>query len=84
MACGKALSDDLRGVILYMAQQMDIASIVRYTGQKKRTVERVLSDFRHKGIVTRQHMATELRGTKRSLTAMESRVSSTDLLAGMV
>jgi hypothetical protein len=61
MAHGRALSDDLRGIILNMARQMDIASIVCYTGQKTRTVKRVLADYRREGTVARENMAKESR-----------------------
>jgi hypothetical protein len=77
MVRGQALSDDLRGVILNMARQMNISRIVSYTGQKKRTVARVISDYRHQRTVARRHVAKELRGAKRSLTAGSTRVSST-------
>ena len=45
MARGKALSDDLRDVLLHMAQSLDITTITGYTGCKRRTTERILSEI---------------------------------------
>jgi len=76
MVRGLPLSDDLRGVILYMVNIFDVETIVKYTGCKKRTVERVLADYRNNGTILRHHLqvAQELRGTKRSLTTTDVRV----------
>jgi len=43
MTRGKALSDDLRQVILNMACSLDINKISKYTGCKRRTIERIVS-----------------------------------------
>ncbi|KAH7924314.1 hypothetical protein BV22DRAFT_1196045 [Leucogyrophana mollusca] len=73
MARGKALSDDLRGAILNMARLWDIDNIVEFTGCRRRTVERILADYRRKGTVAREHLAADLRGLKRSLTVQDVR-----------
>jgi predicted transcriptional regulator len=74
MTRGKALSDDLRGAILNMARTLDVHSICSYTNCKKRTVERVLEDYRKKGTVMREHLRLEMRGAKRSMSPGDIRV----------
>jgi hypothetical protein len=64
MAYGQALLDDLCGIIINMARQMDIASIVHYTGQKTHTVKQVLADYQHKGTAIHKNMTKELYGAK--------------------
>ncbi|KAJ7163771.1 hypothetical protein C8R46DRAFT_1101532 [Mycena filopes] len=73
MTRGKALSDDLRGVLLNMARSMDIPAICRQTGCKRRTVERVMEDYRKKGTVMREHLRLEMRGAKRSMATADIR-----------
>jgi predicted DNA-binding transcriptional regulator len=77
MTRGKAMSDDLRGVLLNMARTMDISEICRHTGCKKRTVERVMEDYCKKGTVMREHLRLEMRGAKRSMTTGDIRVHFT-------
>ena len=74
MTRGRALSNDLRGAIVNMARSLDIDSIVRYTGCKRRTVERTLSDYRKKGTAARICLSKELRGAKRALRPADVRV----------
>jgi predicted transcriptional regulator len=74
MTRGKALSDDLQGAILNMARTLDVHSICSYTNCKKRTVERVLEDYRKKGTVMREHLRLEMRGAKRSMSPGDIRV----------
>lgn len=74
MTRGRPLSDDFRGAILNMARTLDVPSIVKYTGCKKRTIHRVLEDYRKKGTILRKHMTKELRGAKRSLTNADVQV----------
>jgi len=73
MTRGHALSDDLRGAILNMAHSLDVDNICKYTGCKKRTVQRILEDYRKKGSVIREHMRQETRGAKRRLTTGDIR-----------
>jgi len=76
MARGKALSDDLRDVLLHMAQSLDINTITHYTGCKRRTVERILSDFRRTGSVSRQHLRLDpLQGRRRAVKDQDVQVS---------
>ncbi|KAJ7474619.1 Homeodomain-like protein [Mycena galericulata] len=56
MTRGKALSDDLRGVILNMGMTQDIDNIMKLTGVKRRTIERIFADYRNKGTVMRAHV----------------------------
>ncbi|KIL55693.1 hypothetical protein M378DRAFT_17709 [Amanita muscaria Koide BX008] len=72
MVRGRPLSDGLRAVILNMSISMDIPSIIHHTRCKKRTIERVLSDYRRRGTVMRDHLR-ELRGAKCVLTAADVR-----------
>ena len=74
MAPGKALSDDLRDVLLYMAQSLDISSITHYTGCKRRTIEQILADYRCKGTTARQPLRKMLQGRKRAMKDQDVRV----------
>jgi transposase len=74
MTRGRALSNDLRGAIVNMAWSLDIDSIVQYTGCKRRTVERILSDYRKNGTTTRICLSKELRGAKRALRSADVEV----------
>jgi CRP-like cAMP-binding protein len=80
MTRGKSLSDDLREVIINMACSLDIRNIINYTGCKRRTIERILSDYRQKGTVIRKNLTGNLRGRKRSLRARDAHVRPTILL----
>ncbi|KAJ7450497.1 Homeodomain-like protein [Mycena galericulata] len=73
MTRGKPLSDDLRGVLLNMAMHHDVDTIADLTGVGHRTIERLLSDYRKKGTVVREHMYQELRGRKRCLTGRDTK-----------
>lgn len=57
-----------------MARSLDFNSIVQYTGCKRRTVERILSDYRKKGTAAQIHLSKELRGAKRALRPADVRV----------
>ncbi|KZP21981.1 hypothetical protein FIBSPDRAFT_860149, partial [Athelia psychrophila] len=72
MARGKPYSDDLREVIISLARHLDIDSIVQYTeGRcKHRSIERLLAEYRRKGLITCKCTAKNLRGAKRTLTAV--------------
>jgi transposase len=74
MTHGQALFNDLRGAIVNMARSLDIDSIVQYTGCKRRTVERTLSDYRKKGTAVRVRLSKELCGAKRALRPADVRV----------
>ncbi len=74
MTRSKPLSDDLRGAILAMARTHDVNTIVLQTGQKKHTIERILSDYCKKGTVMQQHLRKELRGAKQVLTVTDMNV----------
>lgn len=81
MPRGKPLSDDLRGVIINMGMSQDIPNIVKLTGVKRRTIERIFADYRNKGTVMRGHMYKELRGRKHSLTVADTKVRSASSLS---
>jgi len=75
MARGKALSDDLRDVLLHMAQSLDVNTITKYTGCKRRTIERILSDFRKMGSVARRHLRKgSLQGRRRTMKGQDVQV----------
>lgn len=71
---GKPLSDDLRGAILNMARYLDVEAIKNYTGCARRTIERILADYRRRGTVMREHVHQTIRGNRRSLTGADVRV----------
>jgi len=75
MARGKQISDDLRETIVQMAKKLNILHIMHYTGHKRRTIERILSDFRRHGTGARQRRGIALRGRKRVLKTGDIRVS---------
>ena len=68
MPRGRALSDDSRWIILHMSATLDIENIVHHTGIPRRTIERILTEFRNRGTVNRLRLPTELRGGARMLT----------------
>ena len=74
MTRGQALSDDLRGAIVNMARSLDVESISQYTGCKRRTIERTLSDYRKKGTAVQTRVSKELWGAKRALGPTDVRV----------
>jgi len=74
MPRGKALSDDLRGVILNMSMYLSVNQIRDYTGITKWTIYRILQDFQRRGSVARAHLMQSLQGRKRSLTTTDVRV----------
>lgn len=53
MTGGAALSEDLRGVLVYMRHTscLDVKTISQLTGIPRRTVYHVLSIYKHTGIV---------------------------------
>ncbi|KAH7902893.1 Homeodomain-like protein [Hygrophoropsis aurantiaca] len=73
MVRGKALSADLRLAVLNMARHWDVPNIVKFTGCKTRTVERILSDYRRKGTVLQDRHAGALQGLKKKLTTHDIR-----------
>jgi transposase len=76
MPQGKAISDDLREVLLHMAQFLDLTSIAHYTGCKRCTMERILSDYRRNGTV-KQKAKIRLQGRRRLMKDQDVRVSRT-------
>ena len=74
MTRGRPLSNDLRRAIVNMAQSLDIDSIIQYTGCKRRSIERILSDYHKKGTTARICHSKELRGAKRALKSADVRV----------
>ena len=63
MARGKALSQDLRWVIVRMRRALTITKIMQYTGQKRRSIERILSIHRKTGGVSpRSHGRQSIAG----------------------
>jgi hypothetical protein len=77
MTRGKALSRDLRWVIVRMHRALTVAEIMRYTGLKRRTIERVLSVHRNTGGVWPQsHGRRSMAGRNRILSDDEIAVSS--------
>lgn len=81
MVRGRPLSDDLRAAIVHMAHSLDIDSIVHFSGCKKRTVQRVLAEFRDTGTSTRSRLRRQLCGPKRVLTRADVGVSRDSLLS---
>jgi hypothetical protein len=77
MARGKALSQDLRWVIVRMHRALTITEIMRYTNLKHRTIERVLSIHRKTGgFWSRNHGRRSMAGRNRILSDNEIAVSS--------
>ncbi|KZP05199.1 hypothetical protein FIBSPDRAFT_877791 [Athelia psychrophila] len=66
MTRGKPCLDDLREVIISLARHLDIDSIVRCTEGAL-----LLAEYRHKGLIGRRRTAKDLRGAKRSITAVD-------------
>ncbi|KAJ7133200.1 hypothetical protein C8R44DRAFT_730396 [Mycena epipterygia] len=67
MTRGRPLSQDLRWSLLKMARSHDIATISKLTGVGKRTVERLMSDYRKYGTAARWGPGRSLRGQKRKI-----------------
>ncbi|KLO09048.1 Homeodomain-like protein, partial [Schizopora paradoxa] len=67
MTSGSPLSDDLRGVLVFMhvSRSLDAKTISQWTGVPKRTVFRVLSNWRKTGGV--KQVTEEKRGRPRAL-----------------
>ena len=76
MPRGRALSDDSRWIILQMTATMDLDTITFHTGVKKRTIQRILSDFKHHGTANRKQVPSELCGAPRVLSNENVGVSS--------
>jgi transposase len=68
MPHGKAISEDLRWVIIHMSTKLSlqIDTISNLTTVSRRTIEGVLSRHRQTGLVVRQDL-TDSRGRKRAL-----------------
>jgi hypothetical protein len=76
MVRGRTLSDDLRDVLLHMAQSLDINTITKYTSCKRRTIERIISDFSKMGSVARRHLRKgSLQGRRRAMKGQDVQVS---------
>jgi hypothetical protein len=67
MPRGWALSDDSQWIILQMTATMGVDAIVYHTGVKRRTIERILSDFRHSGTANWRKVPGKLRGAPQVL-----------------
>ncbi|GBE79738.1 hypothetical protein SCP_0209390 [Sparassis crispa] len=61
MPRGKALSNDLRQVLVNMVCRLDLPKIVEYTQCKKHTVERMLQDYQHHHTASRILLRRDLR-----------------------
>ena len=57
-----------------MARSLDLNSIVQYSGCKRCTVERIISDYHKKGTAARICLSKELRGAKQVLWPADVRV----------
>lgn len=57
MAKGKAISDDLRGVVIRMVAELRVplAKVCEYTGVPRRSVERILTTYKRTGQSARDH-----------------------------
>ena len=77
MVKGRPLSDDLRKVILNMAQHFDVASIHHYTGCATRSIERLLTDWRKNSTIVRDLTARRRRGKRQILSGTNIRVHLT-------
>ena len=79
MTSGSPLSDDLRGVLVFMhiSRSLDAKTISEWTGVPKRTVFRVLSNWRKTGGV--KQASEEKRGRPRALDFADTKVRSTFL-----
>jgi hypothetical protein len=69
MTRGRPLSQDLRWSLLKMARVHDIKTISNLTGVGKRTVERLMSDYRKYGTAARWGPGRSLRGQKSTSSA---------------
>jgi Homeodomain-like domain len=73
MAGRKRISDDLRWAIVRMRRALPIQEIMRFTGIKRRTIERILSEHRRLGAFIRdQHFRA---GRKRIINDADDAVS---------
>ncbi|KAJ7139631.1 hypothetical protein C8R44DRAFT_727656 [Mycena epipterygia] len=75
MTRGRPLSQDLRWSLLKMARTHDINTISRLTGVGKRTVERLMSDYRKYGTAARWGPLRSLKGRKRKLSTRNVEIS---------
>jgi len=81
MAKGKALSQDLRWVIVRMRRVLSITKIMQYTGQKRRSIERILSIHQKTGGVgPRSYGRRSIAGRNRILSDDEISVSISTIL----
>lgn len=74
MPRGRALTDDLRETLIRMCRTMDIDSVIHHTNIPRRTLQRLLSDYRRVGTAVRPK-GPELRGRRRKLTRQHVKVS---------
>jgi hypothetical protein len=73
MPRGRTLLDDARWILVYMARELDVKAIEDYTGIKRRTIQRILSQFQKRSTANRPEI-TRL-GAVRALTNDEVAVS---------
>ena len=77
MTHGKPVPDELRKVTVQMAHIVSVNNICALTRSKKRTVQRILADFRRTGSALRSRSIHRLiRGRARKLTHGDIRVKS--------
>jgi hypothetical protein len=67
MPRGRALSNDARWIVVQMCSSMDIDAIAYHTGVKRRTIERILSDFKKHSTANRHKASAALQGAPRVL-----------------
>jgi hypothetical protein len=81
MPRGRALSDDSRWIILHMSATLNLDDIVYHSGVSRRTVERILADFRQRGTGNRLQVSKRLLGASRALTTENEQVFMLFLLS---
>jgi hypothetical protein len=82
MPRGRALSDDARWIILHMSSRLTLDDITHHTGVPRRTIERIVADFRSRGTANRPNSL--LQPANRILTMQEVQVSSPHCLVRSV
>ena len=77
MPRGRAVSEDLRRVIVHMAATLllDLETMRCLTNVPRRTIERILSTYRETGHVMPQDAHRRVRGRRRALNYDDLRVS---------
>lgn len=76
MTRGCRLSEDLRQTLVYMYRTSSIPEIVKHTGCKKRTIQRILLQHRTRYGYARVGITRERPGRRRILTQIDIRVRS--------